>query len=321
MKIWNAFASNNSGSYTIVGAFESAELASEVADELHAMAVAHSKYLDPQTSSPPGPSPLEVLAAKYNVAATLDEDEWPQHSAAEHPSAFAIGRQVFVHSDYTITMPASIGAIMYARGGRVSTELNHAHHPIAATFTVWFPWQTKKTLDVPALLQRFVDDICREDGALSLPQAASIPPAWRTTSEFGEGDLHLGAAFTDLAPAYAAVQAAATAIGAQVGVAIREAHGDPFAHLRPCDPPSNAPMVDVVVEARGDAPSNLASTIALRRRVSHEDAHLLLQQLPAVVLENVPLAIGTRLRDELSVGNAVVSLRAASSSRHVDEGG
>lgn len=316
MKIWNAFASNNSGSYTIVGAFESAELASEVADELLAMAIAHTAYFNSTSSGgtyPPGPSPLEALAAKYNVAATFEQDEWPEYSDEDHPSVFAIGRQVFVHSGYTITMPQSIGAIMYARGGRVSTELNHAHHPIAARFTVYFPYQLKPQLDVPALLQRFVDDVCAN--ALALPQSPTIAPAWQAQTGFGEGDLQLGAAFEDLAPAYKAVVAAAASVGASVGIEITEAHGDPFADLRPCAPLTSAPMVDVWIAYEGEVPDDVAQAISMRRYMTRDQLRALLAAGPLCVRTNVPLSVGEQLRTELALGKTVVTLRASSACK------
>lgn len=310
MKIWNAFASNNSGSYTIVGSFQSVELAAEVAAELQQMATAHSAYLDKPTQ---GPSPLEEMAAKYGVAATFDEEEWPQYS--DDPSVFSIGHQVLVHVDYTSTMPRALGALIYAKGGRVTTELNHAHHPIAAVFTMWFHYEIRRELDIPALLQQLVDELCTT--ALTLPQAGEFAPAWQMTTAFGEGDLKLGAAFTDLAPAYAAVAAAAAKVGAMCGVKIAEAHGDPFAHLRPCNLPTSVPMVDVVIEDRGERRSDVAKVLTARRWSSAETSHLLLQQLPVVVLETVPLAVGEAVRADLLAAGAVASLRPSPCTKSV----
>ena len=44
IRIWNAYASNNSGSYTIVGRFESDESAAKLAAELLAVVKAQSAW-------------------------------------------------------------------------------------------------------------------------------------------------------------------------------------------------------------------------------------------------------------------------------------
>ena len=317
IKIWNAFASNNSGSYVIVGSFPSEALAGEVAAELLDMARAHTAWLAQPAE---GTSPLDALGAKYGIAPEDRDDCWPEHGNQDHPEAWAIGHQVFVHSDYTVTMPRLLGHVMYARGGRVQTELNHAHHPIVATFTCYFPWQQRKELDIPARVQAIVDALCAEGGALDQTQKAGIPAAWRGVVEgeppFGEGDLVIGAAFDDLRAAYLAVAAAAEAQGAKVIVHVSEAHGgDPLAHLRPCAPATVHRLVDVWVEDAGLAPTNLTKTLAHARGIGHTDARALLDRAPIAVLENVTLARAQALRDALSVGNAVVTLRASAASR------
>ena len=310
IKIWNAFASNNSGSYVIVGSFPEEALADEVAAELLEVARAQSAW-DGKT----GDAPLDTLAVKYAIADRHDEDEWPQYDSQDHPAVFAIGHQLFVHASYTVTMPKLLGHLIYKRGGRVQTEVNHAHHPIVATFTMYFPWQHRKELDIPARVQALVDSLCAPDGALSLPQAPAHPAAWRSMTGFGEGDLVLGAAFDELEAGYRAVAAAATAQGAKVGIQIAEAHGDPFAHLRPCTPATVHRLVDVWLDVRGEAPTNVQKTVALERRLSQTAARALIDRAPVVLFENVTLARAEELRAKLSVGNAVVTLRTASSSK------
>lgn len=38
-------------------------------------------------------------------------------------------------------MPPTFGELMYARGGRVDVELDHAHEPIVSEITLWWPYQ------------------------------------------------------------------------------------------------------------------------------------------------------------------------------------
>jgi ribosomal protein L7/L12 len=325
IRVWNAFASNNSGSYVIVGSFPSVELASEVAGELLAVVTAQSAWLDARDRVPVAErtdelAPLTVYAAGHGV--TYDtlayHDDWPEHSGAAHPAVWAIGHQVFVYSDYTVTMPRAIGHVMYARGGRVETELNHAHHPIVAVFEIYWPWQSRSEIDVPARVQELVDLLNAETGALTTLRVNHIAPAWRGVvpdkpAGFGDGDLVIGAVFDDLAAGFAAVAAACASVGAMPRIRISEAHagGDPLAYLRPNIPPTKHALVDVVLDELGLAPTNVVKLVAAARGIGYQDAHVLVQKLPAVILEGTSLAKASELADKLRVGNAVVTLRGA----------
>src|SRR4029077_8563058 len=122
---------------------------------------------------------------------------------------------------------------------------------------------------------------------------AALPCAWRGVTEgeppFGEGDLVIGAAFDDLRAGFLAVQAAAAAQGAGVRVLVAEAVGDPFAHLRPCAPPTKHALVDVWLDEPGLAPTNVAKTVALERHIGHAEARRLVDTAPVVVVANVTL--------------------------------
>ena len=320
IRIWNAFASNNSGSYVIVGSFPSEDRAAEVAAELREVARAHSAWLAVYDPPPSPPSPLAQYAARHGVPyddAELGED-WPQHSSNEHPDVWAIGHQVFVYSDYTVTMPRAIGHAMYARGGRVDTEVNHAHHPLVAVFEIYFPWRDRSTIDVPARVQDLVDALCAEGGALTALRVAGHAPGWRGAvadqpAGFGEGDLVVGAVFDDLCAGFTAVAAAATAAGAGLRVRVSEAQGDgdPLAFLRPCVPPTRHALVDVVLEELGLAPTHVTKIVAQVRGIGYTQAHALVQRTPVVIVQGVSLARAQALAAELRVGNAVVSLRGA----------
>lgn len=242
IRAWNAFASNNSGSYVIVGSFPTAELASEVAAELQDVATAHSAWYELHDES--SQSPLDAYATKLGLSYEPKYDDWPQYSG-KPPSAWAIDTQVFVHSDYTVTMPRVIGHALYTRGGRVETEIDHAHHPLLATLEVWFPWKVRDRSDVPPLVQNLVDELCGDGGTLAALSADHQPVAWqgRTAGrplDFGAPDLLIGAVFKDLAAGFKAVSVAAASAGASVRVRVAEAlHDrgtDALAMLRPCIP-------------------------------------------------------------------------------------
>jgi len=241
IQIWNAFASNNSGSYVIVGQFPTAALAAEVAAELDQVARAHTVW---KASDIAGPSPLAAYAARHGIVHGDDEyDDWPQYSRTEVPAVWAIGHQVFVHSDYTVTMPPALGHAMYARGGRVVTEVDHAHHPLVAVFEVYVPWKLRDTIDIPARVQAMVDTLAAPAGVLATHRRGGLWPAWRgvlphRTAGFGEPDLVIGAAFDDLCAAFTAVAAVVADAACELRLRIFEApaEGDPLAHLRPCVP-------------------------------------------------------------------------------------
>lgn len=320
IRIWNAFASNNSGSYVIVGSFPSAALATEVAAELLAVAKAHSAWLANYDPAPSPPSPLAQYAARHGI--TYDDtdlgEDWPQHSSSEHPDVWAIGHQVFVYSDYTISMPRVIGHLMYQRGGRVDTEVDHAHHPFVAVFEIYFPWQDRSQIDVPARVQDIVDALCAEDGALTTLRVAGHAPAWRGVTAnkpagFGDGDLVIGAVFDDLCAGFTAVATAAQAAGASLRVRVSEAYGeaDPLAFLRPCVPPTRHALVDVVLEDLGLAPTNVTKVVAKTLGIGYTQAHAMIQRTPVVIVEGISLARAQELAEALRVGNAVVSLRGA----------
>ena len=241
IRAWNAFASNNSGSYVIVGRFPTEALAIEVAAELREVVTAHSAWLgthDRPQATPP--SPLTTYAANLQLDFEPEWDEWPQYSSQSSPDVFAIGHQVFVYSDYTVSMPAVLGRVMYARGGRVDTEVDHAHHPIVATFEIYFPWKTRDQVDIPASVQLIVDELHETLAGLCVQ-----PPAWQgatpeRASKFMDVDLLFGAVFEDLVQGFAAVNAAVSRVNAALRVRVAEAlhdgGADALAMLRPCRP-------------------------------------------------------------------------------------
>lgn len=241
IRIWNAFASNNSGSYVIVGRFPTVELAKQVADELLEVAKAESAWFE---SPGTGRSPLAAYAERHGVRdVSLAGDDWPEYSNMPHPSVWAVGHQVFVYSDYTVTMPPAIGHLMYVRGGRVETELDHAHHAVVAFFEVYFPWPARENIDVPARVQDIIDVLWAEGGPLMSLEMKDHAPAWRgvlpgAPEGFGEADLLIGAAFEDLVAGFTGIARACATVGASVTIRVVEApaHADPFAFLRPPAP-------------------------------------------------------------------------------------
>jgi hypothetical protein len=137
IRLWNAFASNNSGSYTIVGSFSSPDAAAHAARDLAELCRAESGW---RLAKGPEPQPLAEFARAHALAHNPDEtvDDWPEDD--DDASVVHTDRQVVVHVAYTVTMPRLIGQFLYARGGRVDTEIDHAHHPIVCDLQFWPRW-------------------------------------------------------------------------------------------------------------------------------------------------------------------------------------
>lgn len=238
IRIWNAFASNNSGSYTIVGRFDSDEAASKVAAELLALVKAQSAWLESHGGQP---SPLTTFAKQNGLKShkEMGDEDWPEYSQQEYPDVWTVGSQVFLYSGYQLTMTRLFGELIYARGGRVEYEAEHAHHPMAALFEIYWPWKgkTKEKVDDGArqVLKTLHDDTRFYDN-----QREGAPyHVWRVGTNWHEPDLRIGTVFHDLISGFAAVDEAVRNAGAQVSVRLFESfseEGNEFPFLRPSEP-------------------------------------------------------------------------------------
>jgi hypothetical protein len=239
IRIWNAFASNNSGSYTIVGRFDSADSASRVATELLALVKAQSAWVQGNGSQP---SPLTTFAKRNGLSSHQEpgaDENWPEYSQQEHPDVWTLGSQVFMYSDYQVSMTRLFGELIYARGGRVEYEVDHAHHPMAALFEIYWPWEGKTQEKIAEGVQQILQ-ILHDDTRFFDNQRDGAPyHAWRVGGQFIEPDLRIGAIFSDLITGFAAVDEAAITAGAHVNVRLFESfveNGNEFSFLRPSEP-------------------------------------------------------------------------------------
>jgi hypothetical protein len=241
IRIWNAYASNNSGSYTIVGRFNSDDAAAKVAAELLALVKAQCSWAAANDGKP---SPLVTFAEKNGLSSYAGmgaRDDWPEYSQQDHPEVWTVGSQLFLYSDYQVTMPRTFGELIYARGGRVEYEVDHAHHPMAALFEISWPWGGKTTETVAEGVEKILRALHEDPRFYENQQNGSPYHAWRIGESLGmEPDLRLGAVFADLITGFAAVDAAAQTAGAHINVRLHESFspsGDDFPFLRPSKPP------------------------------------------------------------------------------------
>jgi hypothetical protein len=120
IRIWNAFASNNSGAYTLVGCFVSPERAREVAQELRVLFEKHDSWVSAARSNEPrdATSPLRKLAEAEGLSTELgvgEDEDWPEYDEPTTPGVTSVGYHVLVHHPYTATMTPLIGGLFYMR--------------------------------------------------------------------------------------------------------------------------------------------------------------------------------------------------------------
>jgi hypothetical protein len=270
VRVWNAYASNNSGSYTIVGILPSEEVARETAEELAAMVAAHTAWLDARQSNAEDSSlsPLAEFCRKHGLTWSKGRgtwDDWPEHSSDNRPRVAAFGMQVIVHHDYTVSLPPTFGEFFYKQGGRVEHEENHAHHPIVAVATFWWGWTAEAKAKGDEQCPRLVAALTADDGILANGSPSPWPSAWQVGGDqFGESPLTVGAIFDDVVDGVAALHSAGGAHGAKMLVRLYEApdqQHDPLAHLRPSRPAPSVARFDVVVTHAGDNRAVLVTAI------------------------------------------------------------
>jgi len=238
--MWHAFASNNSGSYSIVGSFPSAETAEQVAAELLPVIRAHGDWMNtrPGWDAPErenSPSPLGRWAVENGLQWTGDDaEEWPEYSGENAPGVIVAGSQVLIHDDYTISMPKVFGEFFYRRGGRVDVELNHAHHPLIAVLRFWVPWndpeREEREYDVLALRE----SLDTPESALRVHLVEGTDLVIREVS-FGMYWFEVAAVFSDLVAGVGTARDLARSSGLSFQLTLSEAwtsRRDALAQLR-----------------------------------------------------------------------------------------
>lgn len=261
LRAWNAFASNNSGSYTIVGRFPDEGTARAVAEELAALVAEHAAWFDAQgygAWEAPEASPLERFAQTQGLGTGKGigrGDDWPGHGPP--PEVLADGTQVVLHVDSTITMPPLFGALMYHRGGRVEVELDHTHDPLVWVHEVWWPWQGRDEAVVKAGRKKLLDALFAEGGLVETQGMIDWPPSWTDHGgSFGHGDLSLAAVWNDPMVAIPQLRALVQSVGASARVRVMESINprDPAGLFRSSSPRPSDSLVNLLIERVGDGP-------------------------------------------------------------------
>lgn len=316
VRVWNAYASNNSGSYTIVGVLPSAEVARETADELAAMVAAHTAWLDRRQprDADSDRSPLGEFCSKHGLTWSAGRgtwDDWPQYSDDNRPRVAAVGTQVIVHHEYTVSLPPTFGEFFYKKGGRVEHEEEHAHHSIVALATFWWGW-TEAKAKREEQCSRLVAALTADDGPLAKGAPSSWPSAWQVGGDpFGEAPLTVGAIFDDVIEGVAALHSAGEAHGAKMKVRLYEAPDephDPLAHLRPSRPAPRVARFDVVVIHPGDNRAVLVTALCDALGGYEQDWHERLMHPPLTVGRSLSAPRAEAVAASLRGAGAIVDL-------------
>jgi hypothetical protein len=295
VRVWNAYASNNSGSYTIVGLLPSTEIAERTAAELRAMIEAHTAWLEQaegkEVREGKGAlmgSPLAAFCREHELewgVGQPDWDEWPHVADDNNPDVFVVERQIFVHHGYCTGLPAAFGELFYKRGGRVQHEEVGPQYPLVVTAT--FSWgrtdegHAKAEVELPLLLAAIIAPDAEVRGSID----RMWPPAWRaTTNRFANARLTYAAVFWDLVGGVAHLRDLAEAHGASLEVRLAQASGDgdPLASLRPSVPAVARFDLHLISLRRA-----VRFGAVVERLLGHRAASLLLERLPVILAQGL----------------------------------
>lgn len=186
IRIWNAYASNNSGSYVIVGSFGKDVDVAAIATELQEVCRAHGRWMDEPGQNEA--SPLHEYARAKGVAvepfgeSEVQSDAWPdswdgRSEDPDDPAVWAAGTQLFIHSPYTVSLPRVFGQLIYQLGGAVFSHENHAHDALVTRCSFYWPYKLEGTQE---RRRDFLAELCADGGPLARFCSGHHWPAWRS---------------------------------------------------------------------------------------------------------------------------------------------
>ncbi|HMI89788.1 MAG TPA: hypothetical protein VK509_00415 [Polyangiales bacterium] len=179
-------------------------------------------------------------------------------------------------------MPPTFGEYFYKHGGRVSIELDHAHHPIVARLTAWWrePGEEPMVATVAALTA--------PEGPLIANCSTFHPPAWRGSREHDYAKLELVCVFDDVCAGFHAVTQLISRHGGESNLEVAELDqlADPTERLRPCEPKSQTPQYDVWIGKVNKGP-RLREQLGFVLRIGSHSMDDVLEKAPGVVLRGV----------------------------------
>ena len=301
IRVFQSFASNNSGVYSLLGSFKKLESLAEVVAVLRQFAEAQAAWQDTAQGTAEAPlSPLALLCEREGLSPPDDAEAWDYDFS--QVTVESIGHQIFVHSPSTITMPSTLAEPIARKGGRVSIEIDHAHHPVVATFAFWRPGAYQRNdreerQREHAELRGEIDPIAEQLRKPEYGEGLGLAPAWRD-DDYG---ITLGIVTHALPSAVAQLREIAARRGFNVVLHVFEAlseHGDPLAELRCRNPPTSG-RFQVILWRAGSDPTRVMLELRAATGCALDEVKHLLQSAPAVVLQGIAEAAARELAQRL----------------------
>jgi MoaA/NifB/PqqE/SkfB family radical SAM enzyme/ribosomal protein L7/L12 len=327
--VYAAWASNNSGSYTLVGSFGDRDVARAAGERLatlfrdmHAfytereaevrrlIAAGEKRIVLPEVETPAhrlvAAEGLTPLPADFE-----DADSWPSDGGSAEGNVLVTGQQVIVHVGWTVTMPRALAELFFKAGARIDLELVHSHHPLVAVATLHLTAGGQSAEAREARRAALASLRAELDTLLLAPR----PPRWvgddepRTPHAWRASDyvLELGLVPQDPVPELAAVRTIAERHGAEMHVRFFEAlseGGDPLADMRVRSDERAAGAWSVILWREGPDRVAVMKVIREHTALGLEEAKRRLADLP------VALAEGVTERDATAFAEALALVRA-----------
>lgn len=226
VRLFRAWASNNSGAYVLLGRFRDASVAEKAAADLNDALAAHDEWSArvPQSKDA---SPFMAFAEAHGLPM---QDRWVPWG--DGMRCQVLDRQVLLEG-YAADMPSAFVAYVAKHEGHVETELIHAHGAVILRAEVWMVegWRAERQVESAAALARFEARIGGDaELAASLEGRGQHAPRRAHVIAAEDGEAHVIAAPRDVTRASKALRAAALAEGLLISFQVSEwvdDQGDP----------------------------------------------------------------------------------------------
>lgn len=170
VRLFRAWASNNSGAYVLLGRFHHAAVAASVASTLNEALAAHDAWV---LSRPPskGDSPFMAFAQAHGLPMQDGWVPWTHGMRCE-----VLDTQVLLDG-YAAEMPSAFVAFVAKHRGHVESEIIHAHGAVIVRVNLWMKdgYRPERAADAAAARARFEAAI---ESDPELTEALAGDPRW-----------------------------------------------------------------------------------------------------------------------------------------------
>ena len=311
-----AWASNNSGSYTLVGSFDDSEAARATGERLRTLFREMSAlYAERQAEVmrllaegakriilPDVETPMHRLVAAEGFTALpedfIDGDSWPSDGGSAEENVLVTGQQVIVHVGWTMTMPRALAELFFKAGARIDVEIDHAHHRLVVVAGL-YPLAYGKTAEereahraTLAKVRAEIDGLMSRQPPPRYPGEVPMSHAWH---DEGHG-LALGIVPREMVPELMAIRDVVERHELRMHVRVFEAiatGGDPLADMRVRVDGRAAGTWKVVLWGEGADRIAVMKVIRAHSSLGLDEAKQRLQDLPVELVEGVTKAFAS----------------------------